>query len=144
MFIKDFVISNQIARQNAKTEMEKNFYKLMNNSNFGYDCRKNFDNCFLAPVIDESEEMSYIRKHQNVLDPSVKEFFSTALLEQQINEEFDNKISQLDLFEDFYEVRKNSFELEKRKQLDSILSPRNKKRKNHQRDNPKEADEFNW
>ena len=47
----------------------------MNNSNFGYDCRNNFDNFFLAPVIDELEEMSYIHKHQNVLDPSVKDFF---------------------------------------------------------------------
>ena len=41
MFKKEFVISNQVARQNAKTPMEKNFYKLMNNSNFGYDCRNN-------------------------------------------------------------------------------------------------------
>ena len=65
---------------------------------------------------------------------------STTLLEQQINDEFGNKISPLDPFEDFYEVRRNSFELEKRKKLDSILSARNKKRKNHQRDNPKEVD----
>ena len=81
MFKKDFVISNQIARQNAQTEMEKKFYKLMNNSNFGYDCQNNFDNCFLASVTDELEEMSYIRKYQNVLDPSVKDFFPTTLLE---------------------------------------------------------------
>ena len=75
--------------------------------------------------------MSYICKHQNVLDPSANNVFSTTLLEQQINEEFDIKISQSDPFEDFYEVGKNSFELENRKQLDSILSARNKKRKNY-------------
>ena len=83
MFKKDFVNSNQVARQNAKTDMEKNFYKLMNNSNF--------ENCFLAPVIDELEEMVYIRRHQSVFDPSVKDFFSTTFLEKQINDEFDNK-----------------------------------------------------
>ena len=51
MFKKDFVVSNQVARQNAKTPMEKNFYKLMNNANFGYDCRNNFENCYFAPVV---------------------------------------------------------------------------------------------
>ena len=114
MFKKNFVISNQVARQNAKNDMEKKFYKLMNNSNFGYNCRNNFNNCLLAPVIDELEEMSYIHKHQSVFDPSVKDFFSTTLLEKQINDEFDNKISQLDALGDFYDVRKNPIELEKR------------------------------
>ena len=47
----------------------------MNNSNFGYDCRNNFGNCFLAPVIDELEELPYIRKHQSVFDLSVTDFF---------------------------------------------------------------------
>ena len=75
MFKKYFVISDQVARQNAKTDMEKKIYKLMNNSNFGYDCRNNFDNCFLAPLIEELEEMIYIRKRQSRFDPSVKDFF---------------------------------------------------------------------
>ena len=35
---KEFVIMNQVSRQNAKTDVKKDFYKLMNNSNFGYDC----------------------------------------------------------------------------------------------------------
>ena len=47
----------------------------MNNSNFGYDCRNSFDNCFLTPVIDELEEISYIRKHQSVFDSKLKDFF---------------------------------------------------------------------
>ena len=38
---------NQVSRQKAKTEVEKDFYKLMNNSNFGYNCRNNADNFFL-------------------------------------------------------------------------------------------------
>ena len=32
---------NQKSRQEAKNSIEKDFYKLMNNSNFGYDCRNN-------------------------------------------------------------------------------------------------------
>ena len=81
MFKKDFVISNQIARQNVNTAMERIFYKLMNNSNFGYDCRNNFDNRYFMLVIDELEEMSYIRKHQSIYDPSMKYFFSSEHLE---------------------------------------------------------------
>ena len=120
MFKKEFVISNQIARQKAKSDMENIFYKLMNNFNFGYDCHNNFDNCFLAPVIDELEEIAYIRKHQSVFDPSVKDVFSFSLLEKQINEEFDNKISQLNPQDSFYEAIKSSFEIGRRKQLDAI------------------------
>ena len=42
---------NQVSRQNAKTDVEKDFYKLMSNSNFGYDCQNNADNCFFQPNI---------------------------------------------------------------------------------------------
>ena len=31
---------NLKSRQEAKNYIEKDFYKLMNNSNFSYDCRK--------------------------------------------------------------------------------------------------------
>ena len=49
-FNKDFVIMNQVSRQNAQTDVEKDFYKLMNNSNFGYDCRNTADNCYFYPI----------------------------------------------------------------------------------------------
>ena len=34
----------------------------MNNSNFGCDCRKNVDNCLSAPICDEINKISYIKK----------------------------------------------------------------------------------
>ena len=37
---------NQVSRKNAKIDVEKNFSKLMKNSNFGYGCRNNTDNFF--------------------------------------------------------------------------------------------------
>ena len=39
-FKRDFILMNHKSRQNAKNSVGKYFYKLMNNSNFGYDCRK--------------------------------------------------------------------------------------------------------
>ena len=44
-FKKIFVLMNQKSRQNSQNIIEKDFYKLMNNSNFGYDCQNNLDNC---------------------------------------------------------------------------------------------------
>ena len=52
-----FVIMNQNSRQHTKTSIEKDLYKLMNNSKFGYDCINNTDNCFFVPVFDEIEEL---------------------------------------------------------------------------------------
>ena len=37
-FKKDFVIMNPKSRQTATSSVEKDFYKLLNNSNFGIDC----------------------------------------------------------------------------------------------------------
>ena len=68
----------------------------MNNSNFGYDCRNNVDNCIFAPVFDEVEELSYVKRYQNVFDPEISEFVSTDLLEKEINETFENKVAALD------------------------------------------------
>ena len=51
LFKKDFILMNQRSRQNAKNAIEKNFYKLMNNSNFGYDCRNKIGNGSFAQNI---------------------------------------------------------------------------------------------
>ena len=90
----------------------KTFFKLMNNANFGYDCRNNFYNCYFAPVIDEIEEMSYIRKHQSIYERDISQFFSTDHLKIQIIEDLDNKIARLEVNNDFYESRKNSLEID--------------------------------
>ena len=52
-FKKDFALMNQRFRQNAKNDIKKNFCKLMNNANFGFDCRNNENNLKFEPLIDE-------------------------------------------------------------------------------------------
>ena len=39
----------------------KVFYKLMNNSNFGYDSRNNIDNGTFAPISNELDEILYLK-----------------------------------------------------------------------------------
>ena len=51
-----------------QTDVEKDFYKLMNNSNFDYDCRNNADNYFFQPIYNKIKELSYAKYYQNVFD----------------------------------------------------------------------------
>ena len=55
-----FILMNQKSWQEAKANIEKYFYKLMNNSNFGYDCRNNLDNCKFVPIFHEIKEVQDI------------------------------------------------------------------------------------
>ena len=87
-FKRDFVVMNQNARKIAKTKVEKDFYKLLNNSNFGSDCRNNIRNCKLELLFDGLDEMSCIKKSINILQESrYREFFTIDLLKQQIQTE---------------------------------------------------------
>ena len=49
-FKRKVILMNQKSRQQSKNDIEKDFYKLMNNSNFGYDCRNNLDNYKFVPI----------------------------------------------------------------------------------------------
>ena len=44
---------------NAKTDAEKDFCKLMNNSNFGYDCQNNADYCFFQRIYGNRRAFVY-------------------------------------------------------------------------------------
>ena len=63
-FKKDFFIMNQNARKQATTKVEKDFYKQLNNSNFGNDCINNLGNCSLELLYDGAEEVKYIKNTQ--------------------------------------------------------------------------------
>ena len=60
-FKKNFILMNQKSRQETKKSIKKDFYKLMNSSNFGYDCRNNLGNCQFAPIFDELKEITYLK-----------------------------------------------------------------------------------
>ena len=56
-FKRDFVFGNQKARLKTTSLVEKDFYKLLNNSNFGIDYRNNIDNYILEPLYDDLYEI---------------------------------------------------------------------------------------
>ena len=75
-FKRHFVVMNQNSRKIANTKVEKEFYKLLNNSNFGNDCRNNIGNCKLELMFDGLDEISYIKKFTNIMqDIRYREFF---------------------------------------------------------------------
>ena len=83
-FKKDFVVMNQKSRLTATSNVEKDFYKLLNNSNFGIDCRNNIDNCILEPVYDDFSEIAYLKNYTTIFnDDTLRDFFSPLLLRQE-------------------------------------------------------------
>ena len=85
-FKTDFIVTNQKAKQKAISSVEKDFYKLLNNSNFGIDCRNNIDNCILEALYDECTEISYIKKFTKIYNgDTFRNFFSPSLFKRRDN-----------------------------------------------------------
>ena len=68
----------------------------MNNSNFGYDCRNNLDNCKFVPIFDEYQELTFITRYHNLFDSKVSQFTTSHLLKNDIEKKFNDKLSKLD------------------------------------------------
>ena len=66
-FNSEFIVINQNARKVAKTKVEKDFYKFLNNSNFSNNCRNNTGNCKLELMFDGLDEITYIKKFTNIM-----------------------------------------------------------------------------
>ena len=102
---------NQKARQTASSPVEKDFYKLLSNSNPYIDCRNNIDNCYLEPIYDGFLEISYIRKFPTIFsNDTFRDFFSPKILREEVTQTFQSKIFALNKEETTYEARKNHYE----------------------------------
>ena len=121
---------NQNARKTAKAKVKKDFHKLLNNSNFGNDCRNYLGNCQLELLFDGLEEISYIKMFTNVMqDHRYREFFSIELLQDQGRKKFDEETKNLDQDNPFYFLMYKSLlnELEEDEEAIKLFSKRNKK-----------------
>ena len=96
---------NQKSRQESKTNAEKDFYKLMNNSNFGSDCRNNADNIDFVPIFDEINEINSLKKYYSLVDLRTENFVSGSLIEEYVNNTFNDKFHKLNKNDPFYDIK---------------------------------------
>ena len=109
---------DQKSRQKATSSVQKDFYRLLNNSNFGINCRKNIDNCYLEPLYDDFSGMSYIKNFTTISnDDTFRIFFSPCLLRQEIRTTYDAKIFALNKEEPAYETHTNYYERQNAEEL---------------------------
>ena len=112
-FKKDFVVMNQKARQKATSSVERDFYKLLKNSNFCINCRYNIENCLLAPLYGDFSEIPSVKKYTTIFSDIFRDFFSPSLLRQEIIQTFQSKIIPLKQEEPTYKARKKYYERHK-------------------------------
>ena len=127
---------NQKSRQESKNDIEKDFYKLMNNSNFGYDSRNNFDNCKFVPVFDELKELTYIERY-NIFDPNISEFPTADLIKQNIETTYNYKSIKLDKEDTFYQIKLDTLNIERLTNLEATNSLENKQKNKQKKVNLK-------
>ena len=112
---------------------EKDFYKLMNNSNFGSDCRNSMDNCDFVPIFDEVGEIHSLQKYYNLVDPKIQDFVSGRLIEEHVNDKYNQESHKLDTNDRFYEIKLNTLKHEKAVGLEAAKSLEQKKKKQKKR-----------
>ena len=138
---------NQKSRQLSKTNTEKDFYKLMNNANFGSDCRNNIDNCDFVPIFDEVNEIYSLQKYYSLVDPKVNNFVSGKLIEDSVNNKFTEKFHALNKNNQFYDIKLASLKNEQQEGLEAakklINKRKNLKRKVEITDYSERMDEVN-
>ena len=82
---------NQRSRKKARNKVEKDFFKLLNNSSFGYDCKNNVSNCTFEPIFNEIDEMTYLKKYNNIFDKSMSSFVNSELVKKKVERNFNEK-----------------------------------------------------
>ena len=135
-FKKNFILKfhfNTLGRM-QKNSIEEDFYKLMNNSNFGYDCRNNLDNCQFVPIFDELQEITYLKRYYNYFDSKVLSFVSSDLIRQEIEEKYNYSLMKLSKDDNYYEVKLSTLNTEKSESLEATenfdkKNKRNKKKR---------------
>ena len=133
-FKKDFILMNQKASQESKNIIESDFCKLLNNANFGYDCRNNLDNWSFEPISDEIRELSFIRRyHNNLFDKELAPFITSHILEQEISHKYDSGRQKVVDFDSFFAAKTRSIENRKAAKLKRLKISKNVKKQTNKR-----------
>ena len=101
----------------------------MNNANFGNDCRNNANNTKFEPIIDEINEISYIKKYYNLFDQKVSNFIKSEILEKEIEDNYNNEMSVIRENDPFKNARIAEIENKKKTEIDALNCLKEKEKK---------------
>ena len=119
----------QKSRQIAQTNVEKDFYKLLNNSNFGVDCRSNIDNRTLEPIYDEISEIAFIKKYENIFgNEKYFQFSEINVITEEVNEKYERLHLWLDKNDLTYLARRYDYDSQREQDLNSVKSMEEQKK----------------
>ena len=120
-FKKDILIMNQVSCQKATTSVEKDFYKLMNNTNFAHDCRNNIANCKFNALYDENDEFYSIQKYVSLyFNDAYKDFACPMTMKQQMEQEYNTEMMKIDSKDLCAEAKKYSLGQKQDSKIDAV------------------------
>ena len=105
----------------------------MNNSNFGYDCRNNLDNCKFVPIFDEFKEITYIGRHWNFFDSRVSQFVTTDLIKQDVEKKYNGTLMKLDKEDKFYNIKLSTMNADRLTNLEAAETFKKTKQKRNKK-----------
>ena len=119
----------QKSRQIAQINVEKDFYKLLNDSNFGIDCRSNIDNRILEPIYDKISEIAFIKKYENIFDnEEYFQFSEINVITEEVNEKYERLHLWLDKNDPTYLARRYDYDSQREQDLNSVKSMEEQKK----------------
>ena len=113
----------------------------MNNASFGYDCRNNADNAKFEPIIDEIDEIGYIKKYHNLFDTKVSSFINSDLLDRQVEQDFQQQMANIRPDDPFKPLRIALIKNKNKEERDAIDCLKQKEKKSKKRKLAREVDE---
>ena len=120
---------NQKSRQESNIPAEKGFFKLTNNSNFGSDCRNNLDNFDFVPIFDEIGEIHSLQRYYNLADPKIENFVSAKLIEEDVEQKYNQQLHKLDKNDPFYQIKLSTINHDRAVGLETAKSFEQKNKK---------------
>ena len=93
----------------------------------------NENNLKFEPLIDEINELTYIKKYHNLFHNKISDFVNSEILEKNINQEFDQKITLIKDSDPFKNTRIAELENEKETSIDSLNCLKTKEKKSKKR-----------
>ena len=117
------------SRQNVKNGIEKYFFKLMNNANFGNDCRNNTNNVTFEPIIGEINKISYIKKYYSSFDTRVSGFVYSDLFKQEIEQTFQQHLAEVKYDDPFRNAKIAVIENQNKQECDVLEALEKEERK---------------